>query len=68
MENDYKELFEELLGDFNSALRYAGKNNNVCNFCKHDCGEGGTCKGRDDWTECNPEWRGIVSVSADKGE
>lgn len=63
-ENEYKKLYEQLLEDFEHALYFAGKNNNVCNFCEHDCGEGGTCKGRDDWTECSPKWRGIVKGGA----
>lgn len=59
-ENEYKKLYEQLLNDFEHALHYAGKNNNVCNFCEHDCGESGVCKGRENWIECNPKWRGIV--------
>ena len=62
---NYKELYEQLLEDFKSALYYAGKNNNVCNFCEHDLGEGGTCKGREDWINCNPKWRGIVKGGAE---
>lgn len=60
--------YEQLLDDFEHALHYAGKNNNVCNFCKQDCGEGGACKGRNDFIHCNPKWRGVVKSSADKGE
>ena len=57
--------YEQLLDDFEHALHYAGKNNNVCNFCEHDCGEGGVCKGRNDFIHCNPKWRGIVRSSAE---
>lgn len=67
MEN-YKDLYEQLLEDFNHVLYFADKNNNVCNFCKHDCGEGGACQGRNDLTKCSPEWRGPVSPLSDKGE
>lgn len=62
---NYKELYEQLLEDFEQALYYAGKNNNVCNFCEHDCGEGGTCKGRENRFDCNPKWRGIRQTTAD---
>ena len=64
-ENEYKKLYEQLLNDFEHALHYAGKNNNVCNFCEHDCGESGVCKGRENWIECNPKWRGIVKGGAE---
>jgi hypothetical protein len=64
-ENEYKKLYEQLLDDFEHALHFAGKNNNVCNFCEHDCGEGGTCKGRENWIECNPKWRGIMKGGAE---
>ena len=59
-DNEYKQLYEQLLEDFEHALHYAGKNNNVCNFCEHDCGENGVCKGKENQIECNPKWRGIV--------
>ena len=59
-EMNYKTLYEQLLEDFESALHYAGKNNNVCNFCVNDCGEGGCiCKGREENIYCTPKWRGI---------
>ena len=64
-ENEYKKLYEQLLDDFEHALHYAGKNNNVCNFCEHDCGESGVCKGRENWIECNPKWRGIMKGGAE---
>jgi hypothetical protein len=55
-----------LLEDFRMALHFAGKNNNVCNFCKKDCGEGGPCKGKINWIECSPEWRGIIIEKGDE--
>lgn len=57
---DYKKLYENLLEDFEHALHFAGKNNNVCNFCEHDCGEKGICKGREVDFRCQPKWRGIM--------
>lgn len=66
MENEYKKLYEQLSEDFEQALYFAGKNNNVCNFCEHDCGEGGTCKGRENRIDCNPKWRGIVKAGAEE--
>ena len=57
---DYKKLYENLLEDFEHALHFAGKNNNVCNFCEHDCGEKGICKGREVNFRCQPKWRGIM--------
>ena len=62
---NYKELFNQLLDDFTHAMHYAGKNNNVCNFCEHDCGEGGMCKGRENRIHCHPKWRGLVNVGED---
>lgn len=61
----YKLLYEQLLEEFELALHFAGKNNNVCNFCEHDCGESGTCKGRESQHECHPKWRGIRRGEAD---
>lgn len=62
---NYKKLFNQLLDDFTHAMHYAGKNNNVCNFCEHDCGEGGMCKGRENRIHCHPKWRGLVNVGED---
>ena len=62
---NYKYLYEMLLEDFRMALHFAGKNNNVCNFCKKDFGEGGPCKGKTNWIECSPEWRGITIEKGD---
>ncbi len=52
----------ELLEDIQQCMYYAKpKNNNTCNFCKRDGGEGGhTCKGREDWVDCSPIWRGVT--------
>lgn len=66
----YKKLYKQLSEDFERALYYAGKNNNVCNFCTKDCGEvvdgvRQACKGRENWIECQPKWRGIVETKAD---
>lgn len=65
VEGQYKRLYEQLLDDFKHALYYAEKNANVCNFCEHDCGEGGTCKGQEDRINCSPIWRGIRESKAD---
>lgn len=62
---NYKELFNQLLDDFTHAMHYAGKNNNVCNFCEHDCGEGGMCKGRENRIHCHPKWRELANVGED---
>lgn len=64
-ERNYKALYEQLLEDFEHALYYAGKNNNVCNFCEYDCGEGGVCKGRDSFIYCTPKWRGVKKIIPD---
>lgn len=64
-EINYKALYEQLLEDFEHALHYAEKNNNVCNFCEHDCGEGGICKGRDNFIYCTPKWRGVKKIIPD---
>lgn len=58
-DTDYKIMYEHLLEDFEHALHFAEKNNNVCDFCEFDRGEGGTCKGRENRFECHPKWRGI---------
>ena len=65
VEGKYKRLYEQLLDDFKHALYFAEKNNNVCNFCEHDYGEGGVCKGKENRIECSPKWRGIVQTKAD---
>jgi hypothetical protein len=67
-EMNYKALYEQLLEDFESALHYAKKNNNVCNFCVNDCGEGGCiCKGREENIYCTPKWRGIRIPQSEGG-
>lgn len=40
------------------------KNNNTCNFCSHDC-EDGMCRGREDWIECSPVWRGVAKAESE---
>lgn len=69
-EDKTKKLYEQLSEDFERALYYAGKNNNVCNFCTKDCGEAvdgvrRACKGKEIFYECQPKWRGIVKTKAD---
>ena len=56
---------EAAVDDLKNCMYYAEpKNNNTCNFCSHDC-ESGMCRGREDWTECNPVWRGVVKEKAE---
>ena len=67
---DRLEEYEQLTEDFERALYYAGKNNNVCNFCTKDCGEvvdgvRQACKGKEVFYECQPKWRGIREPKAD---
>lgn len=63
-QENYKELYEQLLNDFEQALYFAEKSNSVCNFCENDCGEGGACKGREKRWECSPKWRGVIRTHA----
>lgn len=65
---DPNQMLEQLLEDFKLVLHYAGKNNNVCSFCKHDGGEGENCKGRENHFDCTPEWRGLVEDKNNDGE
>ena len=56
---------EAAVDDLEHCMHYAKpKNNNTCNFCLNDC-EIGPCKGREDWIECRPVWRGIVKAKGD---
>ena len=56
---------EAAVDDLEHCMHYAKpKNNNTCNFCLNDC-ESGLCKGREDWIECRPVWRGIVKAKGD---
>ena len=70
LENRVKELEAErdaAIEDLKNCMYFAKpKNNNTCNFCSHDC-ESEVCRGREDWIECSPAWRGIV-IAKSEGE
>lgn len=70
LEDRVKELEAEkdtAIEDLKNCMYFAKpKNNNTCNFCLHDR-ENGVCRGREDWIECSPVWRGIV-IARSEGE